>query len=259
MAKTADRAALRRLVYAFPPTRRLLMERARWLQARAVKQMRPEQMMEQPSLHAFWRQDAPEGNAPQDYFEPQVRSRVLAELIGELPTDRRILEIGCNVGRNLAHLADLGYRHLEGVEISPHAVELLRENYPQLADSPVHLGAAEDVLPRLAGPYDLVFTMAVLEHIHPDSRVVFEQIARLGSAVLAIEPAPAMRQSTDRQFPHDMPVLFGAFGLTHVSTTELTNHPLLLEDDKRRQEADPEHRFVLEDMHRYAAYRFERG
>src|SRR5207253_260996 len=64
----------------------------------------------------------------------------------EVPTSAGILENRCNVGRNLSFLHRAGYRNVAGVEISPHAVEFLRETYPELADRPIHVGPAEDVL-----------------------------------------------------------------------------------------------------------------
>jgi SAM-dependent methyltransferase len=173
-------------------------------------------------LHEFWRTPAPQGNNPHDYIGPVGRSEVLLELISDLPKDARILEVGCNVGRNLAYLFDHGYQNVEGVEISSHAVELLRSTYPQLADRPVHLGAAEEVLPGLPDEYDLVYTMAVLEHIHPDSAVVFDQIVRLGRSVLSIEPPGRL---SHRQYPHDIPKIFEARGLELVSTRPMADFP----------------------------------
>ena len=128
------------------------------------------------------------------------------ELLGWVSKEARVLEVGCNVGRNLARLHDSGWAHLEGVEISPHAVRMLRETYPQLSESQIHVGAAEDVLPDMESDrFDLVFTMAVLEHLHPDSRGVFSEIARLAPNVLAIEPTAHVSR---RQYPHDIPEEF---------------------------------------------------
>ena len=59
----------------------------------------------------------------------------MASLLQDLPHDARILEVGCGVGHNLAYLHDLGYHHLEGIEISKPVVDVLRETYPQLADA----------------------------------------------------------------------------------------------------------------------------
>lgn len=180
-------------------------------------------MDKQATLHEFWRQPAPPGNNPKDYIRATGRSRALLELISDLPKDARILEVGCNVGRNLAHLYNNGYTKVEGIEINPHAVELLRTTFPQLAESEIHVGAAGEVLPKFADDeFDLVYTMAVLEHIHPDESVVFSEMARIGKQVLAIEPEGRL---SHRQFPHDIPKIFGGLGLTIVSNIPMSTFP----------------------------------
>jgi len=178
--------------------------------------------MDRPTkLYEFWRQPEPQGNRPQDYIRPVARSQVLLDLLGDLPPDARILEVGCNVGRNLAFLYDHGYKLVEGVEINPHAVALLRETYPQLADVPVHIGPAEEVLPSLpADGFDVVYTMAVLEHIHPAHSVVFDEMVRVGRSILAIEPTG---RKSHRQYPHDIPKIFGDRGMRLVSSPRMAD------------------------------------
>lgn len=182
--------------------------------------------MPRDTLLDFWRQPTPDGNWPTSFVFPTWRSEILSRLVGEIPLGPacRIMEVGCNCGRNLAHLMDKGYTNLEGVEISPYAVELLRGTYPQLAGTPIHVGAAEDVLPTRVGPYDLIFTMAVLEHIHPESTVVFDEMARLADTILAIEPAYG--HTSTRQHPHDLQAIFEERGMVLTSTESLNGtHP----------------------------------
>lgn len=190
--------------------------RADWLARRRI--------MKRDDLLNFWQTEAPEGNVPADYIAPVERSEALLKLVQFLPADARILEVGCNVGRNLAFLFNAGYRNVEGVEISPHAVNLLRETFPELDGTTIHLGAAEDVLPTLeTAAFDLVFTMAVMEHIHPDSSNVFDDIARLSDHVLAIEPT--RRHATSRQYPHDPDAIFRSRGFRLASATPMTGVP----------------------------------
>lgn len=198
-------------------------------------------MDRQASLHKFWRQPTPPGNNPHDYVKATRRSHALLEIVSDLPKDARILEVGCNAGRNLAYLHDHGYTGVEGVEINPHAVELLRTSFPQLADREIHLGAAGETLPKFADDeFDLVYTMAVLEHIHPDESSVFDDIARIGKQVLAIEPAGRL---SHRQFPHDIPKEFGDRGLIMVSDKSMAEFPSNALDTT---------------MHAFKAYRFKR-
>lgn len=200
-------------------------------------------MMAREALHAFFRGLDPPGNQPERFIVPVGRSLTLAKLISDTPHDTRIMEVGCSVGRNLAYLADQGYKNLEGIEISPHATRLLRETYPQLEQARIHTGAAEDILPLLQDPYDLIFTMSTLSMIHPDSLHVFDEIARLTDDVLAVEPS--MPIDSSRHYPHNLPRLFEERGLLLTEMIPLCRDP----------------RFVpLEaGLHDHTAYRFRRA
>jgi len=190
--------------------------------ARRARAWEASYIMDDPAtLREFWTQPEPEANVPTDYTTFVKRSEALADLISDIPKDGRVLEVGCNVGRNLAFLHDAGWTDVEGVEINPHAVELLRQTYPQLSDCAIHLGPAEEVLPGLDQGYDLVFTMAVLEHIHPSSVVVFDNIARLAHHLLCIEPRAD--HVSHRQFPHDIEAIFTSRGFRAVSNIPMTD------------------------------------
>lgn len=207
--------------------------------ARRPRNWEASYVMDDPAvLREFWTQPEPEGTVPASYIDQIPRSEALAGLIHDLPGDATILEVGCNVGRNLAYLHDHGWPNVAGVEISPHAVELLRETYPQLADRPIHLGPAEQVLPTLSESYDLVFTMAVLEHIHPSSVVVFDEIARLGRRLVCIEPRTD--HVSHRQFPHDIIAIFTERGFRCVNETPMAD-------------------LLTNDMGTYYAWQFDRA
>ena len=85
-------------------------------------------MKTRDELWAFWRSpDA--ANQPADYRDAPDRTAFLVGLVERhVAKDAPILELGCNVGRNLNALALAGYTHLTGVEINPDAVTLLRES-----------------------------------------------------------------------------------------------------------------------------------
>jgi SAM-dependent methyltransferase len=175
------------------------------------------------NLQDFWRQPEPEGNKPNHYIAVVGRSAALLEMISDLPKDAHIIEVGCNVGRNIAYLYDHGYTNLEAIEINPHAVELLRKTYPQLADVPVHIGTASEMLAGFdEQSFDLVFTMAVLEHIHPDESAVFDHMVRVGKEVLAIEPPGRL---THRTFPHDIQDVFESRGLKQQWARSMKDFP----------------------------------
>ena len=93
----------------------------------------------------------------------------------------RILEIGCNVGRNLNYLFLAGFQNLEGIEISGSAVELLSQSYPEMARyTKIYNMPVEEIIKKFRdNEFDVVFTMAVLEHIHIDSECVFPEMMRI--------------------------------------------------------------------------------
>jgi SAM-dependent methyltransferase len=73
-----------------------------------------------------------------------------------LPTNRHapILDVGCGDGRLIQWLANLGYRWVGGIDLSPH--------------NPCHLRAdAFDYLPKIHEQYDCIFATDMIEHIFP--------------------------------------------------------------------------------------------
>ncbi|MBF0186066.1 MAG: pseudaminic acid biosynthesis-associated methylase [Magnetococcales bacterium] len=83
-----------------------------------------------------------------------------------------ILELGANRGLNLHALRRiLPEAQLSAVEINPTAVSYLRE-----VTQDVHIGSILEFVPQKQ--YELVFTMGVLIHIHPQSLPqVYEKLA----------------------------------------------------------------------------------
>ena len=111
-----------------------------------------------------------EGSAPNGYV---AKSTEIVDFVHNLwkpdvaQTDK-VLEIGCNAGANLARLRQLEYSRLSGVEIDADSIVELRRTFPELAETVVHQGSIEDVLPSIeADDVDVVFAMAVLQHIDP--------------------------------------------------------------------------------------------
>jgi SAM-dependent methyltransferase len=172
-------------------------------------------------LHAYWREPWDGRNGPQTYTDPGAneRSRFLVGLLGShVPTTASVLEIGCNAGRNLKHLHDAGYEHLSGLDIAADAVALMRETYPDLAAVPVTVAPMEDALRDMDDDaFGAVFTMAVLEHVHPDSAWVFEEMARIAGTVVTVEDE---QLQSWRHFPRNYRTIFEALGLTQTEAVD---------------------------------------
>jgi SAM-dependent methyltransferase len=138
-----------------------------------------------------------------------------------LRPDASILEIGCNVGRNLAHFHDAGYRKLTGIEINGEALDVLRATYPEMAASATLVNApVEDAIRGLAdGSIDIVFTMAVLEHLHPESEWVFDEVVRVaGSTIVTVEDEHGVSR---HHTPRDYRAVFEGRGLRQVAHESL--------------------------------------
>jgi len=170
------------------------------------------------TIHSYWRQPWDGSNLPQGYLEGKEKSEFLLRLL-EKHADRqsKILEVGCNVGRNLNELFLAGFRNLEGIEISETAVELLRHSYPEMGRSTrIHNIAVEDVVKEFEdGQFDVVFTMAVLEHIHKDSEWVFAEMARITKSLLVtIEDE---RGLSWRHFPRNYRKVFERLGMKQTA------------------------------------------
>jgi SAM-dependent methyltransferase len=169
-------------------------------------------------VHDFWRSADSQFNRPEDYLQASTdRSQFLLELL-QLSglEDPSILEIGCNAGRNLAWLHQAGYTRLSGIEISPAAVQALTAAHPGLAAAAtLHTAPVEDVIRTFPdNAFDVVFSMAVLVHIHHDSDWVMAEIARIcGACLITIEDE---QNETPRHFLRNYKALFEALGLVQV-------------------------------------------
>ena len=104
------------------------------------------------------------------------RHEIIEYWLSDVPRDARVLEIGCNIGNQLAALQRAGFSHLYGIDIQRHAIKKSHECFPDL-DTIV--GSAFD-LPFRDRFFDLVFTNNVLIHIAPsDIGEVFKEMERV--------------------------------------------------------------------------------
>lgn len=169
-------------------------------------------------LRAYWCDPPDNGdNSPISYLTNPAthrRSRALVSFVKANFPDRQItvLELGSGTGRNLHYLQEAGYQHVLGIELSPKYIAAMCEHFPSLSDR-VLQGPIEDLLPQLPNRYDLVFTMAVLEHIPHESEWVFRDIARVAKELVTIEDEVG---TSPRHFPRNYRDVFGALGMTYL-------------------------------------------
>ena len=118
----------------------------------------------------------------------RARRQVIAELIRRkvsLPSDAKLLEIGCGTGHNLPMLGEFG--SIDALEVDPIA--------RGMAEKRLRRTVLSSPLPALKGlpdnTYDMIAALDVVEHI-PDDTAALEGIARVlkpGGKLLMTVPA----------------------------------------------------------------------
>jgi len=175
-------------------------------------------------LRHYWSDPPDADNDPEGYLSEDAlpRSRFLVDLVQEVaPPQASILEVGCNVGRNLNALLEAGYRDLTGIEINARALDILSERQPELArHATLRNESIEDAARGFRDrEFDVVYTVAVLEHIHTDSDWVLGEMARAtGRALITMEDE---RSKTWRHFPRNYRDVFEGVGLRQVKEVPL--------------------------------------
>jgi 2-polyprenyl-3-methyl-5-hydroxy-6-metoxy-1,4-benzoquinol methylase len=162
-------------------------------------------------IHGYWRNPGEE-NHPSTYGRLLIgRSLFLVDKMRQHATpDDRILELGCSVGRNLAFLYHGGFKKLHGVDISEEAVRLMTEIFPELKQAQIDVSTIEDLLRKIGDDaFDVVFSMAVLEHLHTDSEWVFKEMTRISPKLIVIEDEFT---ESERHFPRSYHDIFTALG-----------------------------------------------
>jgi 2-polyprenyl-3-methyl-5-hydroxy-6-metoxy-1,4-benzoquinol methylase len=171
-------------------------------------------------LQKYWRNSDKMNNNPSGYLHSSERSEYLVSLVKQyVKPDASILELGCNVGRNLNHLWKAGYHNLSGVEINPEALKLMKQNFPHMQVI-TYEGSIEDRIKEL-GEYDLIFTMAVLEHIHSDSEWLFSEMSRKAKRYL-ITIEGEKKNVSELHFPRNYKNIFEGLGLQQLYEKHLS-------------------------------------
>jgi hypothetical protein len=104
------------------------------------------------------------------------------------------------------------------VEINEDAVSLMKERFSEMQPV-VYRGSIEDRIKELQ-EYDLVFTVAVLEHIHRDSEWVFPEIAKRARMLITIEGEE--KNASELHFARNYKDIFEASDLRQVYEQRLS-------------------------------------
>jgi 2-polyprenyl-3-methyl-5-hydroxy-6-metoxy-1,4-benzoquinol methylase len=148
---------------------------------------------------------------PEGYYGNERR-----DVVAMLPRPAgAVLDVGCGQGANAVALREAGASSIVGIEIMPEAAERARERLDE-----VLVGAVEDRLADLRGPFDTILFLDVLEHL-VDPGAVLRAVAGLAApgAHLQVSVPNARHVSLVRDL-----VLKGTFGYTewgHRDSTHL--------------------------------------
>jgi SAM-dependent methyltransferase len=168
-------------------------------------------------IHNYWIRPDDGANNPKDYVTGRLpRSEFLLARLAKLAEkSARVLEIGCNAGRNLHCLEAAGFSNLSAIEISADALATMEATYPGLRTrAAIMHGAVETFIKDIPDKsFDVVYTMAVLEHIHKDSEWVFAEMVRIAKTLVIIEDEWTVSW---RHFPRNYRRVFERFGARQI-------------------------------------------
>lgn len=170
----------------------------------------------------YWKKPEDTYNKAEDYADQSllVRSHYLLDIINRYcPDIESAFEIGCNVGRNMAYLKQNKDIIVAGAEISEHAITLMKTIfYPELLDSKIYIADAREAVKGIPDKsYDLVFSMAVLMHMHPLTEETFwENIVRIAKKyIITIEDESS---ASPRNWARNYDQIFSKFDATLIFT-----------------------------------------
>lgn len=101
------------------------------------------------------------------------RRHALLAILKRFPKDARILEVGCAGGALLLDLKTRGYMHMEGLDISPRAIDVCRER----GVDNVTLASAEQS-GKESNFFDVIIAADILEHIM-DEKIALQEWRRV--------------------------------------------------------------------------------
>jgi len=180
-------------------------------------------------LYAYWKMPPEGANKTESYLEGRQKSDYLVSVIKRFGrSDASILELGCNVGRNLFYLWQSGYRNISGIEMNAHALEVMQTSFSVIDQKSIYNGLLEEILPDIEDrKFDIIFSMAVLEHVHPGSNFIFKEIVRTCKKhIITIEIED---NSSARVFPRNYQKIFEKLGCAMVYSESLKGQDVDLE------------------------------
>ena len=160
-------------------------------------------------------------NSPEIYLKSSTKNtQILLDIINEYFENKevKILELGCNVGRNINKLFENGFKNLFAIEINSKAIKLMKKSFPDaFSSTKIFETSIENKIKEFSNnQFDIVFSMAVLMHVHNDSDWVFEHIARISKKKLIIIEHEKIKAK--KVFLRNYKNIFEKFGLKEIKS-----------------------------------------
>jgi len=175
--------------------------------------------MKLEEIYNYWKNPYDGHNTLEDYMEKEItirRSKLILNIFNKfgIDKDKSILELGCNIGRNLNFLYKNDYKNLTGIDIRKEAIDTLKIIYPEMGTNiELYVSPIENIIGDLSD-YDIIFTLAVLEHIHTDSEWIFKKIYNLTKdKLILIEDE---KKLSWRHYPRQYKDIFESYGMKQM-------------------------------------------
>lgn len=154
------------------------------------------------------------------YLELDELARLLLnEIVSRTKPSDQILDLGCNVGRELNDLWGRGYRHLTGVEIGVEPVNAMREVFPDMAMGSriFNRSMTEAVREFEDNEFQLVFAHGSLVSLSAREQFVFDEMARISKKyIVTVENEWSLLL-----FPRDFGIVFTSRGFRQIHEAEI--------------------------------------
>ncbi len=149
---------------------------------------------------------------------------LLEEIISRTKPADHVLDLGCNVGRELNELWRRGYRHLTGVEIGVEPVRAMREVFPEMAMGAriFNRSMTEAVREFEDDEFEVVFAHGSLVSLSAREQFVFDEMARISKKyIVTVENEWSLLL-----FPRDFGKVFTSRGFRQIHYAEFLQKEL---------------------------------
>jgi SAM-dependent methyltransferase len=150
--------------------------------------------------------------------------RLLGQVTCRVSAFDPILDLGCNVGRDLNHLWKLGYRNLTGVEIGEEPVKAMREVFPEMSAGSriINKSMTEAIRGFQDGEFHLVYAHGSLVSLSARDQYVFDEMRRVTRKYIVLME----NEWSGMLFPRDFGKVFTSRGMKQIHEQEVQSEGL---------------------------------